>query len=418
MRADEVDPEQNQIRPFEWLTSPLSLQKVLLSALSSTQIPVGDEQPTTKTQQQQQRRVVLHVGCGSSLTGELLVEDPIYNVSSVVNVDCDKEVLQRMKDRWRQRHPENKNISSSLLLPDDNAMKFVYADFTLDGSLTEEYDAEFFDLVVDKSTLDCLLCADKAAAGLLAAVYRLLKPGGVYLVISFHSVDFLRPLLERLPGADWDVSCSTMMREVENLVVGHNNDQTKWVTTTATSTSAVVVEEHPRDTQAPSSSPGTVFDNTSSPVLATANEATSSSCWSSGTFEPDEQYRRTVNVLQCRKRKNAAGCSVTTPMLEWDAVYQHIHVTNNEWYCNINPMLSVNRRNAIDSAFNSNNMGSGEKELDLQTCYHILFTNAEREHLEYEDFVGDWETFLDNHPDVPVDRMSMTTAIAFLDEMQ
>ena len=81
-------------------------------------------------------------------------------------------------------------------------------------------------------------------------------------------------------------------------------------------------------------------------------------------------------------------------------------------------MLSVNRRNAIDSAFKSNDMNTGEKEVDLQTCYQILFTDTEREHLEYEDFIGDWENFLESHPDVPVDRMSLTTATAFLHEMQ
>ena len=93
-------------------------------------------------------------------------------------------------------------------------MEFLTLDFTKE-SLPEHYNNSF-DLVLDKSTLDCTLCSDIATASLLLEVYRTLKEdGGVYIVVSFHELDLLLPLLRDLPGALWDVECTTMERQVE-----------------------------------------------------------------------------------------------------------------------------------------------------------------------------------------------------------
>ena len=56
------------------------------------------------------------------------------------------------------------------------------------------YDDNFFDYVIDKGTLDAILCkdmdligekqADRDAAKMIKEVYRILKPGGTYFIIS------------------------------------------------------------------------------------------------------------------------------------------------------------------------------------------------------------------------------------------
>ena len=41
-----------------------------------------------------------------------------------------------------------------------------------------------FDLILDKSTLDCLLCSDDGAAGPLSIIYNHLIHGGIYFVLT------------------------------------------------------------------------------------------------------------------------------------------------------------------------------------------------------------------------------------------
>ena len=67
-----------------------------------------------------------------------------------------------------------------------------------------EYEDESFDCVIDKSTIDALLCGDDAflnVARMLKEVSRVLKPGGTYLVISYGKPEnrdfhFERPHLD------------------------------------------------------------------------------------------------------------------------------------------------------------------------------------------------------------------------------
>jgi hypothetical protein len=59
-----------------------------------------------------------------------------------------------------------------------------------------------------------------------------------------------------------------------------------------------------------------------------------------------------------------------------------------------------------------------QRELDLPSAFVALFTPAEREHLTYEHFLEDWSAFTDKRPELPIDRLSYETAVAFLQEMQ
>lgn len=54
------------------------------------------------------------------------------------------------------------------------------------------YESGFFDIAIDKSTIDALLCGDSAytnVAKMTNEVQRVLNEGGFYLVISYGSPD-------------------------------------------------------------------------------------------------------------------------------------------------------------------------------------------------------------------------------------
>ncbi|CAL1136038.1 unnamed protein product [Cladocopium goreaui] len=115
------------------------------------------------------------VGCGTSdLSRELHTH---LGLPQVVSIDNDEEVVSHMK----AQHEDLKA-----------ALSFHQADLTAPCSHVVADGAA--DLVVDKSTLDCLLCSE-GAPKLVHNIYRMLRVGGCYVVISFHQKEFLMSLL-------------------------------------------------------------------------------------------------------------------------------------------------------------------------------------------------------------------------------
>ncbi|KAL3927536.1 MAG: hypothetical protein SGARI_005292, partial [Bacillariaceae sp.] len=259
--------EPPDIRPFEWLTSPASLEILIRQYVLNrrheeksnadlvSQVTTDAENDVHDDASTQQLHA-LHVGCGSSTVGEFLVQD--LGFAKVVNVDRDENIMTQMQRRWQEtvieHNGKDDNVASS--------MEFLTLDFTKQR-LPEQYN-DSFHLVLDKSTLDCTLCSDIATASLLLEVYRTLKQdGGVYLVISFHDLELLLPLLQDLPGAEWDVEHTTMARQVEQLHVNGGTNK---------SSPAAVV------------SPGAVVSDTDAPLTA----------------------RKPLNVLICRRHVGTA----------------------------------------------------------------------------------------------------------------
>lgn len=54
------------------------------------------------------------------------------------------------------------------------------------------YPSSSFDFILDKSTIDALLCSDSptvSVAKLVGEAYRVLKPDGVYFIVSYGEPD-------------------------------------------------------------------------------------------------------------------------------------------------------------------------------------------------------------------------------------
>jgi len=87
-----------------------------------------------------------------------------------------------------------------------------------------QYADHAFDAVVDKSLIDCLRCCDDAkdtTQCYLDEAFRVLAPGGVFVVVSFQSEPYLRAALRR---TGWDI---TKMQDVTALVhEAHGKDRT------------------------------------------------------------------------------------------------------------------------------------------------------------------------------------------------
>lgn len=415
--------------PFEWLTNFSSLAYYLNPDRLF---------PNVSGDSERQSFQVLHVGSGSSLLGEFLqLKFPAYDF--VVNVDHDIEILYAMKQRWHRLVDKWTQLRGSgdtldrYGRPYCGTMKYAFMDFqqaddnsdilqtqTLGHCDLDECPSNAtFDLILDKSTLDCLLCSNDGAAGLICNIYKKLKVDGVYFCVSFHQAEFVKSLLEDCPGADWTVEQYVVPRKVDSPSILkcfeetlHDNIELILGSDSCHYASNFENEEN----------------NTSM-----VNEA---SAWNDGCFKPNEAYGRTVNVFICRRGRHISKSNeyqaVQENCLDFVEVNKHIHNVNDEYFKMTNPMVTHIRKQQLKESFLKKGKELGYDEggdgchdvLPLKYCYDVLFTEAEKEHLSYDYFLEDWCAFCEkcldekNTSTNTKDGMTFETAIQFLDAMQ
>lgn len=131
---------------------------------------------------------ILNLGCGNSTLAEELFANGFKNI---VNVDISEEAIRQMRERCQEMQ------ELSWLVMDCKNLSF--------GN-------ETFDIVIDKSLLDTLLCGDSAylnVALMTKEVQRVLKVGGIYLMISYGQPD---NRIEHLQWKHlwWDIEIKTI----------------------------------------------------------------------------------------------------------------------------------------------------------------------------------------------------------------
>lgn len=153
---------QEEGQTFDWLEEYEELKTVLQPLLPS------------------QDATILVLGCGNANFSSALYDD---GYRFIVNIDISPVVIEQMKQRHIGR------------------MEMV---FSVMDVRKLEFPSNSFDLVVDKSTLDALLCSENNAflsvAQMTREVQRVLKLGGHYLSVSYgnpenRSVHFESPHL-------------------------------------------------------------------------------------------------------------------------------------------------------------------------------------------------------------------------------
>jgi hypothetical protein len=449
-----MDACGNDNTPFEWLTNFASLRHLVLPSRivfgSSSRLPEetvcnGEELKHTQENLDYPAKIklnALHVGCGTSTVGEALMclcervnvsnnsekeVQYILKYGHVVNVDIDNTALDSMQKRWekQQVHDVGKMDWRYIDFANEETCRMALDPYQTMSSCTQG--GGYFDLVLDKSTFDCLLCSEyEAVVGLLCEVYHSLRIpaaitktsvginrdqqsesrwGGVYVLITFHPLEFVRQMLTELPGAEWAVEHEVVRREVEDWTACNERDGFE-----------EIISLYNIATNSITSSGIHKLDEPGVDSIEEGRYA-----WSTGTFHPDENYRRTINVFTCRRL--SFGSSHTSPkhyFLDREAVRQHVERCCNEWYKTTIPMVTSEREEEISIAFSTSVMDSQDASatLDLKQCYDVLFTELEKEHLDYDYFLEDWEAYCDKHHVLHRDSMTLDVALDFLREMQ
>lgn len=142
---DERYSEQ-QGNTFDWLENYSSLKPYLAPLLPSTEARI------------------LVLGCGNAEFSENMYDDGYHNI---VNIDISPVVIDQMRERNAER------IEMVFRVMDVREL---------------EYPDNTFDLAIDKSTIDALLCGDQSflnVAKMTREVQRVLKVDGYYAAISY-----------------------------------------------------------------------------------------------------------------------------------------------------------------------------------------------------------------------------------------
>jgi ubiquinone/menaquinone biosynthesis C-methylase UbiE len=99
-----------------------------------------------------------------------MYDDGYHNME---NIDISKVVIDQMRDKYKDR------ASGGMSFKVMNACHLDYPD-------------EHFDCVLDKGTLDSILCGEGSTgnvAKMLSEVVRVLKPNGVFFMVSYGVSD-------------------------------------------------------------------------------------------------------------------------------------------------------------------------------------------------------------------------------------
>ena len=111
---------------------------------------------------------ILNLGCGNSEFSENMYDDGYTNIK---NIDISLSVINQMSERCKRRTKMTYEVMD---------VRYI------------KYDNNYFDLAIDKSTIDALLCGDDAfinVAKMIKEVQRVLKVGGYYMIISYGTPD-------------------------------------------------------------------------------------------------------------------------------------------------------------------------------------------------------------------------------------
>ncbi|KAJ3683835.1 hypothetical protein LUZ60_014062 [Juncus effusus] len=127
---------------------------------------------------------VLMAGCGSALMSEDMVKDGYVEI---MNIDVSSIVIEMMRRKYA--------LVSQL--------KYMQMDVR-DMSFFSD---ESFDCVIDKGTLDSLMCGQDAplsASQMIQEVSRLLQPGGIFILITYGDPSVRINHLNQ-PGCSWKI---------------------------------------------------------------------------------------------------------------------------------------------------------------------------------------------------------------------
>ena len=149
---------------------------------------------------------ILNLGCGNSRLSEELSEE---GYEDITNIDFSTKVITIMEEKCKAKYPK---------------MSFKVMD-VLD---MKEIQTGTFNTVIDKGTLDSVLCGDNSVSNaqkMIAEVFRVLAPGGHYICITFGDPEHRKKYLETQAWGNLSVDKIPKPATSSNINVDENDQK-------------------------------------------------------------------------------------------------------------------------------------------------------------------------------------------------
>ena len=120
---------------------------------------------------------ILNLGCGNSRLSEELSEE---GYEDITNLDFSPKVISIMEEKCKAKFPK---------------MTFK----VMDALDMKEIQTGYYNTVIDKGTLDSVLCGDNSVANaqkMISEVFRVLAPGGHYICITYGDPEHRKKYFE------------------------------------------------------------------------------------------------------------------------------------------------------------------------------------------------------------------------------
>ena len=139
-----------------------------------------------------QEHKILNVGCGNSRLSEEMYDD---GYKQIINIDISNVVIKAMQEKYQDR----------------TAMSFKHMDCR-----TMDFEKQTFNAVIDKATLDSIVCGESSFANVhkyVSEVSRVLTDDGVFIVISHAQPHYRLNFLDK-PEFNWKIETLTVPRPI------------------------------------------------------------------------------------------------------------------------------------------------------------------------------------------------------------
>ena len=140
--------------------------------------------------------LVLNLGCGTSRLAEEMYDD---GFERVISIDFSATAVKIMSDKCRHKRDEFKYVK-------------------MDAKKIEFEEGYSFDLVIDKGTLDCILCGEGSVNNVkttLKQIYNVLNHRGVFFCVSHGAPDRRLHYLKN-PEFKWEIKTEKFLKIISD----------------------------------------------------------------------------------------------------------------------------------------------------------------------------------------------------------
>lgn len=175
---------------YDWYNSYDNLRFAFRRILTPDDI----DEPGTNGAGPEEKEILI-VGCGNSTLGCDMYDDGFHNIT---NIDISEVVINQMTDKYSSKE---------------------HMEYTVMDVRNMEYiPEECFDAIIDKALFDALLCGENnldSVQKMLREVFRCLKPGGHYVMVS-HAPSNSRIHYLTSSSLQWDIEVIEVKKPVLN----------------------------------------------------------------------------------------------------------------------------------------------------------------------------------------------------------